>query len=228
MGSYKECIILSFLIGIHELGHCLAAKTFSIPVKKIIIYPLGGISIFDMDININKIKEFWILIMGPLFQTLAYLLLNLIIKDKTLIKMYHFGILSFNLLPIYPLDGGRILNLFINHLLPYKKSFKLSILISYIITILVLFSNTHFNINMIITYVLLITIIRKEQLKLSFYFYKFLLERLLKKYYFKKNTIVYKLDDYYKYKNNYIKQGKNIYSEKEYLVKKYEIITKKH
>ena len=76
---------------------------------------------FKMDINTPFIKELIILVMGPLFQVFAYYLLINTIKDIDLIKMYHLGILSFNLLPIYPLDGGRIINLFIN-----KKYYHIS------------------------------------------------------------------------------------------------------
>ena len=47
-------------------------------------------------------------------------------RNYILFKNYHYTLLCFNLLPIYPLDGGRILNCIINYLLPYKKGNKLS------------------------------------------------------------------------------------------------------
>ena len=52
-----------------------------------------------MPINTNSFKEFFILIMGPIFQVLAKLLLVTIFKnDIKMINIYHLSILSFNLM----------------------------------------------------------------------------------------------------------------------------------
>ena len=110
--SFIPCIIISTLIIIHELGHFLTAKLMKVEVDKIYIYPLGGITKFNLELNSPQIVELIILIFGPIFQIIAYLLLsNILIDYKELIKMYHYQILFFNLLPIYPLDGGKLLNI---------------------------------------------------------------------------------------------------------------------
>lgn len=180
-----------------------------------------------MKLNINPIKELIILLMGPIFQIMAYLLLTLIF-DKELVKQYHYGILIFNLLPIYPLDGGKILNIVLNNFFSYKKTYKLVIIISYLITIFIYLSNKKISINVILTYIMLIILIRKEDLKENILYQKFLLERYLYNYSYKKKKIINNINNMYRYKNNIIKENNIKYSEKEYLSKKYNNLLKKY
>ncbi|MBR6137662.1 MAG: hypothetical protein IKQ06_05855 [Bacilli bacterium] len=182
---------------------------------------------FKMDINTPFIKELIILVMGPLFQVFAYYLLINIFKDIDLIKMYHLGILSFNLLPIYPLDGGRIINLFINKKYPFYKSLEISIIISYLIIVLILFTNIKIGINIIIMELFLVLLIHKEEKKKDIYFQKFILERYFNKYNYKKSIMINSIRKLYKYKTNYIKIGKILYTEKEFIALNYQIFNKK-
>ena len=219
--SYKYFIIISSLIVIHELGHFLTAKVLNLEIDKIYIYPLGGISRINMPLNISIYKELLVLIMGPLFQFLSYYILLFIFDDYELITRYHLGILLFNMLPIYPLDGGKLLNIILTCFLKYKVSYKLIIYISYSVNIMLLFFNNKISINMILIYILLIIIIRKEQLKEKTIYNKFLLERYINEYKYKKNKIVKNVNSFYRTKNNIVYDGKHYYDEKEILRKKY-------
>ena len=90
IGSFKEYLILNIIIIVHELGHFLVAKLLKVDVKKIYIYPLGGITKFNMPLNTKNIIEFLVLIAGPLFQNIAYfILIYLFPYDKELILIYH-------------------------------------------------------------------------------------------------------------------------------------------
>ena len=226
--SYKIFFIISTLIIIHELGHFLTARLMNIETDKIYLYPLGGISKINMPLNIPIIKEFLILIMGPIFQNIAYLFLLVITKDYELITRYHIGILIFNLLPIYPLDGGKLLNLFFNIIIPYKISYKIIIIISYIANIIILFSNNKLSINMILTYIVLIIIIRKESLKEDLIYNKFLLERYLYHYKYKRNKVIKNINLFYRIKNNILKKNNIYYNESDLLDKKYRYFEKKY
>lgn len=181
-----------------------------------------------MNLNINWKIEFLVLIMGPLFQNIAYLLLKLMFPNNYLVRAYHIGILSFNLLPIYPLDGGKLLNLILNWIIPYKKSLQIMIIISYIITVVMLFSAKTITINVIITYILLIILIHKEELKINFLYNKFLLERYLGNFNFKKHIIIKNYNNFYRFKLNKIRINNKIYLEKEYLERKYNNFKKKY
>ena len=193
------------------------ALLYKAEIKEIYIYPLGGITKLNMPLNINFLKEFNILIMGPIFQLFAYSILLKILPDKKeLITIYNFGILSFNLLPIYPLDGGKLLKLVLDRFIAYKRSLKLIINLSYIIVILI-FINKIKKINIIIMTIFLIIIISNEKKKINLIYQKFILERYLNNYHFKNSKIVNNIDSFYRNRRHIIKKDNKYYLEKEYL-----------
>jgi len=134
-GIFKRFYIFTILIFIHELGHFIAGVSFKWKVDKICIYPYGGCTKFDTLVNVSYLEEFIVLIMGPVFQIIFYLLIKNYISynDYVILKNYNYAILFFNLLPIYPLDGGRLFNMLFSLVFPYKKSLYLSIYLSMII-----------------------------------------------------------------------------------------------
>ena len=181
------------------------AKLLNVETDAIYIYPLGGISKFNMPLNINIYKEFLILIMGPVFQNIAFMILIIIFNDYDLILKLHLGLLIFTCF------------------FQYKLSYKIGIFISYLVTIVILFSNKYLSINMLLTYVFLIVIIRREDCKINIKYNKFLVERYLNNYKFKKSKVVNNDNNFYRLKSNIVKDGGRYYSEKEYLDKKYHI-----
>lgn len=192
-------------------------------VLKILIYPLGGISRFSTSFNISLTKEFIILIFGPIFQILACLFLVSVFPDeRTLISTYHFGILFFNLLPIYPLDGGKFLCLFFHFFSSYKTAFYITIFCGYcLLFCFAYFYFVSFSFNVLFLIVFLFIKLCGELKKIPYYYEKFLLERYLNYYYFHKSKIVDSLDKFQRGYRHLIKKGDIYYTEKEYLEKKY-------
>lgn len=182
----------------------------------------------NMPLNTNIIVEFLILIAGPIFQIIGYLFLKEILPTKEeILIIYHYGILLFNLLPIYPLDGGKLLNIIISLKLPYKKTQKLVMLISYIIVIIIFIINrNNININLIIVTIFLIYKVTKEYKNIEYTYNKFLLERYLNNYNFKSSIIIDNINNLYRNKRHLIKKDNNYYLEKEILEKKYKNYTK--
>ena len=186
------------------------------------IYPLGGISHFRMPLNINPLKELLVLIMGPIFQLFAYMILMKIFPDKQkIIEFYNWHILLFNLLPIIPLDGGKLLFLLLQKILPYYNSYRITIIISVITTTIILISN-RIALNILIMLILLIILIRKEYKKIDILYEKFLLERYLNNYHFKRKKLIKSEKHFFRNNNHIIKTGNNYYLEYDYLRKKYE------
>lgn len=199
-----------------------------VEVEKIIIYPLGGISKFKMPLNISLIKEFLILISGPIFQFIAYyFLLKCFPRYKSLIILYHYSILIFNLLPIYPLDGGKLLNLLLSIKMPFKMSLKTVIIISYItIIILVIMNYPNIHINLILMVIFLIYKLISEKKKIDYLYNKFLLERYLSKYSFSKSKIINNENNFYRDRRHLVREKDKYYLESEFLAKKYQKVKK--
>ena len=222
-GSFIQFIIISVLIIFHELGHFLIAKILNIEVDKIYFYPLGGISKFNLQYNEKFIKELLIIISGPIAQHLTSILLVFLMPKYTqLIQNYHVGILMFNLLPIVPLDGGKLLTLFLTKIFPFKRSIQLSIKLAYATLIILLMININtLKLNSILLLIFLFVKIKKESTKTPYIYEKFLLERYLNDYKFKKIKLISNSGNFYKHKRHIIKENGLYFLENEYLKKKY-------
>ena len=108
--------ILMLLAFIHECGHLLAGLLIKLKPKKLEINPFGLAIVFEEFGSRNKefeLKKVLIATAGPLTNLIIILivwLFNLPIKDitKEILIYANILIIAFNMLPIYPLDGGRI------------------------------------------------------------------------------------------------------------------------
>jgi Zn-dependent protease/CBS domain-containing protein len=124
-------IILGSVV-LHELGHALVARGSGIPAKGIVLLPIGGITILDEAHAISDPVNAWkrdirVAVAGPLVNLfiagLSALILLATVPDFPLTArpLLHSSALLrsivwanlylglFNLLPAYPMDGGRIL-----------------------------------------------------------------------------------------------------------------------
>lgn len=139
-------LIMIFAL-IHELGHLLAGILLKLKPEKIEIIPVGVTIAFrlkteDLNDKIGKsnkleIKKMLIVIAGPLTNIImiwVVLKLQINIIQKISIIYANILIVIFNLLPIYPLDGGRILRGILNICVGKRKTNKYINTISIIVT----------------------------------------------------------------------------------------------
>lgn len=205
------------IIVIHEMGHYIACRLLKWKTDVICIYPLGGILKLNEDINRSLKEELIIVISGPLVQILYYhLFLTSCSND---IKIFNFFLLVFNLLPVYPLDGGKIMNIVLSFFLPYRVSLNVSIIISFVVYIFEIFFFTmyYYSAFIYIVFFLILLKIIDENKKINYYFNKFLLERYLKKFNFKKIKYVNHVNKMYKERKHYFYVDNSIISEDKYL-----------
>lgn len=175
-----------------------------------------------MPFNISPIKETIILLGGPFFQYIAYKILILLLPAKLeVIKLYHQNILLFNLLPIYPLDGGKLLKIILDLFLPYKLSYQLTIYIGYFLEIIIFILTPIKKINAFLTLSFLLFLTYQESQKRYIIYEKFLLERYLNNYHFSKSKLITSFNSFYRNKRHLIKYNDKYYLEKDYLSKKY-------
>lgn len=112
-------IFITFSIIIHEMGHSIAARLFKIPIQRIHLYLFGGMA--ELKYRPQEAKqEWWIALAGPtasmLLAGIAWTV-NYIFFSPEYLAWYflnfaaliNFLVALFNLIPIFPLDGGRLL-----------------------------------------------------------------------------------------------------------------------
>lgn len=126
---FKEFLTFMLIIFVHECGHLSFAFLFRWNIEKVLFLPFGGMVKFKEKLNRPIYQEFFILIGGPLFQILFYYIYP---------TNYHYPLLLFNLLPIYPLDGSKFLFLFSNIWISYYKSYFVLVFFSYFTVFLIL------------------------------------------------------------------------------------------
>ncbi len=224
-GHFSNLIVFTSLIIIHELGHVMASLAFKYKIDKIIIYPYGGLTKVDKKINTNINNDIVVAITGLLFQTLYFLVVlflykNNIIRDYiyNLFYLYHKSMLIFNLFPIIPLDGSKLINLILSKYFSFNIANKLTIIISFISIILFLFCNIFDkNYSMIMVIGILLNNIYKFYKELSYIYNRFLLERYLYNFNYSKYKVVDNKDKMYKNKMHYFRKKSKIIEEKEYL-----------
>ena len=139
-GHFRNIIYFTIILFIHELGHSITSVILGIKLNKIMLFPFGGLSVLEYSINLSLLKELLILIMGPVTQIVfTYLIYYLKIDVSYYFYTYSMFILIFNLIPIYPLDGGKLINVFLSFFLPFYKSLKITYYLSYFIYISLVF-----------------------------------------------------------------------------------------
>jgi len=114
-------IYLTYLIAIliHECGHLVMATIFKWQVDEFKISAIGGFLRFKNDLSRPIWQSFFVAIGGILFNLIFALLLITFDGPQSLIYT-QFAIAIFNLLPITPLDGSRILQAFLRKFFDYK------------------------------------------------------------------------------------------------------------
>ena len=192
---FLELCLLLGIIFIHEMGHAAAASFFSWRITKITLLPFGGVAEMDEHGNRPLKEEAIVVISGPLQHVwmvlVAYGLVSMSMISEDLFQLflqYNLMILVFNLFPVWPLDGGKLLFLFFSLNKSFPEAHRLALMISFIslslFSILILMAEPlHLNVWIVIAF--LFFSLYHEWKQRRFVFMRFLLER----YYGKKSSL---------------------------------------
>jgi stage IV sporulation protein FB len=141
--------LLFVLVTLHEFGHSFAAMHYGIPVKQIVLSPIGGVAQLQ-DIPDKPVQEFVIAIAGPavnfviaglmvMFMPVLHLNTTSFVTALSgtagltvtavfaYIFVYNIFLALFNLIPAFPMDGGRVFRALLAMKLEYGLATRIAV-----------------------------------------------------------------------------------------------------
>lgn len=133
---FTVCVFATVVV--HEFGHALTARRFGVRTREITLWPIGGVSRLER-MPQDPRKELWISLAGPLVSLAIALVLFVILRLTAAtgtLERPHVGaglflfrlmwvnvaLALFNLLPAFPMDGGRVLRAILAARMPYANA----------------------------------------------------------------------------------------------------------
>jgi Zn-dependent protease len=119
--AVAEYVGLFAIVLLHEFGHAFACRSSGGRAERIVLWPLGGLAFVDPPPRPGAVL--WSIAAGPLINVVLYPFLHLLLfsagpalhnLSPDLLRLVYniwrinLGLLIFNLLPVFPLDGGQI------------------------------------------------------------------------------------------------------------------------
>ena len=149
MGTEQSPLYYSlFLIALfasvlaHELAHVLVSRHFGLKTLEVVIFPIGGLS--RLDRRPVGLQEFWIALAGPFVNLLiGFALVGVLAARKGLSDLAPLGdvngsnllesiaaanlvLAAFNLMPAFPMDGGRIIRSILARFFPQTEATRMA------------------------------------------------------------------------------------------------------
>jgi len=146
--------IVFFFVILHELGHSMAAARFGIETKDIIISPIGGIArltsipkkpyhelivaLAGPLVNVVLASSFGIvlLLLGGQYLPSPHAQINLIHAPTEYLRflfIINVVLVVFNMIPAFPMDGGRVFRALLSYKLSREKATKIAMIIARIL-----------------------------------------------------------------------------------------------
>lgn len=135
-------LALFFCVLLHEFGHAFAARAFGIQTPDITLLPIGGVA------RLNRIpdkpwQELIVAIAGPLVNVFIAAVLILVVRKSAALDQLEYlespriellaklasinvMLVLFNLIPAFPMDGGRVLRALLAMAMPYARATQIA------------------------------------------------------------------------------------------------------
>lgn len=136
-GTFIQLFIILVIVMVHEMGHYIAAKIYNWRINRVMLWIFGGVMETEEHGNRPLYEDFIVTIAGPfqhifiyifgLFMSTFGFLPEIIVEQ---LMFFNTVILLFNLLPIWPLDGGKLLFYILAFYMPFRKAHHWTIILS--------------------------------------------------------------------------------------------------
>ncbi len=126
VGGVVFILLLFGCVLLHEFGHALAAKRYGIRTRDITLLPIGGVARLERMPD-KPVQELWVALAGPAVNVAIFAVLYLFLQakmaltdfwqvDNSMVRgslwgrlmMVNLFLAGFNMLPAFPMDGGRV------------------------------------------------------------------------------------------------------------------------
>jgi Zn-dependent protease len=149
------CVVL------HEFGHALTARHYGIKTRDIILLPIGGVARLER-LPTNPLQELWVALAGPAVNIVIafglFLWLNFTASFEPIQKMtvttgpfverimaVNLFLVAFNMIPAFPMDGGRVLRAILATRKEYSRATQIAASIGQGIAVLFGFIGLFYN-----------------------------------------------------------------------------------
>jgi Zn-dependent protease/CBS domain-containing protein len=140
--SVAYIAVLFGCVLLHEFGHSLTARRYHIPTRDITLYPIGGVARLERMPD-KPLQELWVALAGPAVNVvIAGVLFVILLVSGELTPLARMGIVEgpfwervmyanltlvlFNLIPAFPMDGGRVLRAFLAMNMDYTRATQIA------------------------------------------------------------------------------------------------------
>lgn len=156
LAFYAASLLLAVFgcVVLHELGHALMARRFGIRTRDITLYPIGGVARLER-MSERPWEEFWIAVAGPAVNVvIACVLAGFLLlgsgdasAEPTLptlpgsrffldLLVANAALVLFNMLPAFPMDGGRILRALLSTFMGRLRATQIAVALGAVLALL--------------------------------------------------------------------------------------------